>query len=293
MKKISIRQLLLVTVLLCLLGGCGQQKIQVQGYIEGDYTYVSPNFAGVVESLNVKRGQLVKVGDPLFVLEQQPESSDYKAALASVTEAQAQIDETKANLSLAQITFQRQSNLFRSEATPKQDLDQARSNLKQLQATLIANQDALQIAQANFEKARWTVGKKTMVAPISGIVFDTFFYPGELAQIGQPVLVLLAKNMIYAVFYMPETQLGAIHVNQQVELKCDGCPQPISAKITYISPQVEYTPPVIYSNETNYKLVYRVEAYPNPDNGFMLHPGQPVQVKVSLNSSSSCKETHK
>lgn len=277
-------------ILLSLLTSCNQQKVQFQGYIEGDFTYISPNFVGVVESLKVKRGQLVQAGDPLFVLEQQPESDDYKAALASVTQAQAQIDQTKANLTLAEITYQRQSGLFKNDATPKQDLDQARANLLQNQATLIANQDALQVAQANLEKAQWTVGKKTMSAPISGIVFDTFFYPGELAQAGQPILVLLAQNMIYAVFYVPETQLAKIRVNQQVEIKCDGCDQPLAAKITYISPQVEYTPPVIFSNETNYKLVYRVEAYPDPSNGYKLHPGQPVQIAVNLNSKSSTEE---
>lgn len=284
MKKMSIQKFLLGVVLVCL-SGCGQQY-QAQGYIEGDYTYISPNYAGILESLNIKRGQLVKAGDPLFILEQQPESSDYKSAQASVTEAQAQIDETKANLTLAEITFKRQSGLFRAEATAKQDLDQASANLIQTQATLLANQEALQVALANLEKARWTVGKKTVFAPVSGLVFDTFFYPGELVQTGQPVLVLLAKNMIYAVFYMPETQLGAIHVNQSIQIKCDGCDQPIAAKITYISPQVEYTPPVIFSNETNYKLVYRVEAYPDPKDGFKLHPGQPVQVTVVLNDKS-------
>lgn len=282
----SLKKIFLIGIIvLCLLNGCSQQKMQLQGYVEGDFTYISPNFAGIVQNLQVKRGQLVKAGTPLFILEQQPENSDYQAALASVTQAQAQIDQTKANLALAEITFKRQSGLFRAEATPKQELDQARATLQQTQATLVANQDALQVAQANLEKAKWTLGKKTIFAPINGIVFDTFFYPGELVQTGQPVLVLLAQNMIYAVFYMPETKLGALHVNQEVEITCDGCDRIIKARISYISPQVEYTPPVIFSNDTNYKLVYRVEAYPDPKDGFLLHPGQPVQVKVILNDS--------
>lgn len=49
--------------------------------------------------------------------------------------------------------------------------------------------------------------------------------------------------------------------------------------VTYISEEAEYTPPVIYSNETRSKLVFMVEAHP-VEGAAELHPGQPVQVRV-------------
>jgi HlyD family secretion protein len=52
----------------------------------------------------------------------------------------------------------------------------------------------------------------------------------------------------------------------------------VSAKITYISNEAEYTPPVIYSNETREKLVFMVEAHPSVADANRLHPGQPVTV---------------
>ncbi len=48
-------------------------------------------------------------------------------------------------------------------------------------------------------------------------------------------------------------------------LRCDGCAADIPAKVTYISTEAEYTPPVIYSNETRSKLVFMVEARPSAD----------------------------
>ena len=65
------------------------------------------------------------------------------------------------------------------------------------------------------------------------------------------------------------------------EIACDGCGAPIAAKITFISSQAEYTPPVIYSKESRSKLVFLVEARPDPKDAARLHPGQPVDVKVA------------
>jgi HlyD family secretion protein len=47
-----------------------------------------------------------------------------------------------------------------------------------------------------------------------------------------------------------------------------------------VSPQSEYTPPVIYSNENRSKLVYMVIANPPAQTAATLHPGQPVEVTV-------------
>ena len=54
---------------------------------------------------------------------------------------------------------------------------------------------------------------------------------------------------------------------------------PLAAQVTFISPQAEYTPPVIYSRENRSKLVFLVEARPDEPNP-ALHPGLPVEVTV-------------
>jgi HlyD family secretion protein len=59
-------------------------------------------------------------------------------------------------------------------------------------------------------------------------------------------------------------------------VRCDGCAGDVSARISFIAPAAEYTPPVIYSNESRAKLVYRIEA--RPEAVTPLHPGQPVDV---------------
>ena len=50
-----------------------------------------------------------------------------------------------------------------------------------------------------------------------------------------------------------------------LEVRCDGCPAGLKARVSYVSPDPEFTPPVIYSLETRQKLVYLVEARPDGD----------------------------
>ena len=63
-------------------------------------------------------------------------------------------------------------------------------------------------------------------------------------------------------------------------MTCDGCANNITAPVTFISRNAEFTPPVIYSLEERSKLVYLVEARPAQTE--MLRVGQPVSVDVKL-----------
>ena len=67
---------------------------------------------------------------------------------------------------------------------------------------------------------------------------------------------------------------------RKVLLACDGCAKEIPATVNFISDQPEYTPPVIYSNETREKLVFMVEARPSVENAPSLRPGQPLTVTL-------------
>jgi HlyD family secretion protein len=106
-------------------------------------------------------------------------------------------------------------------------------------------------------------------------VEDVFFQAGEWAPANQPILSLLPDSRIKLRFFVPERALSAYHVGQTVRFACDGCRMGLTARIAYISPRPEFTPPVIYSREARDRLVYLVEAQPSA----RLNPGQPVDVE--------------
>jgi HlyD family secretion protein len=86
---------------------------------------------------------------------------------------------------------------------------------------------------------------------------------------------LLPPENIKIRFFVPEPVLANIRVGQQVSIACDACPGDLTGTVSFISPQAEFTPPVIYSRESRAKLVFLVEAKPGKPS--VLHPGQPVE----------------
>ncbi len=79
--------------------------------------------------------------------------------------------------------------------------------------------------------------------------------------------------------FVPEKRVGLIHPGDTARVTVDGVSEPFVGKVSYISPQAEYTPPVIYSRESREKLVFLVEAVFDPATAAKLHPGQPVDVE--------------
>ena len=83
------------------------------------------------------------------------------------------------------------------------------------------------------------------------------------AHLGVPELVrMLPPANVKARFFVPQAAIARLPVGADVVLRCDGCAKEIPAKVTYVAAEPEFTPPVIYSNDTRAKLVYLVEARP-------------------------------
>jgi len=300
------------------LAGCGSTNPnKVQGYVEGEYVYVAAPAAAALQTLYVQRGNQVNAGDSLFVLDDAPERAardegerklaqgranweDLKKGKrpTEIESLEAQMKQAKAALALSEQAFAREETLFRSNATSPQDRDKARAardqdrqRVAQLEADLATGKlpsrvDQVAAAEANVRalqaslaKANWDLAQKRQNAPQSGLVFDTLFREGEWVAAGKPVVALLPPENIKVRAFVPQTRIGAIHPGQEVRVFVDGVPAPFVGRVSFISPQAEYTPPVIYSQESRSKLVFMVEAVFDPAVAAQLHPGQPVDVE--------------
>ena len=134
-------------------------------------------------------------------------------------------------------------------------------------------------AEARLAQARWSVDQKRQAAPVAAVVTDTFYEPGEYVAAGSPVVELLPPGNVKVRFYVPEPLVGSLALGQAVSVSWDGADAPVDARIDWISPEAEYTPPVIYSSQSRAKLVFLVEARPlDRGDASRLHPGRPVDV---------------
>lgn len=268
-------------ILLGLANCTRQPKHQAQGYIEGRYTYMASSVSGALEQLLVERGQRVKQGQVLYRLESQPESDAYQAAAENLKEVIAARNVISANLHYAEVTYKRYMELVPKGAIERSQLDNAKSTYTATLAQLAQANANIAETTAVVAQAKWRLDQKSSLAPQDGIVFDTYYRPGELTETGKPILSLLAYADIKVIFFVNERILGQLRLGDVVNVTCDGCKKIHKGKISFISPSAEYTPPVIYSTETNEKLIYRIEAAFARDDAKNLHPGQPVYVNYA------------
>jgi HlyD family secretion protein len=289
-----------------------------QGYAEGEYVRVAAPFAGALQKLAVQRGMQVSVGDPLFILEQENEAAarreaeerlkNAEAQLANLQKGRrpteldairAQLAQAEASLKLSQAQLKRREQLVAQNFVSKESLDEVRTayardteRVAELRAELATARLAarpdeikaaeynVQAARAALEQAEWKLSQKSVTSPVAGVVQDTYYVTGEWVNANQPVVSLLPPQNMKVRFFVDERRLGAVRVGQKVSVTCDGCPAPIAAQVSFISPQAEFTPPVIYSREERAKLVFLIEARPAPEDAMKLHPGQPMEVSL-------------
>lgn len=288
-----------------------------QGYVDADYVQVSPTLTGRLVSLSVTRGQTVVVGAPLFAQDDTDDRAARDAARGRLAQAEAQLENlmtasrqteiaaAAANLAGLIATrdriardLSRDQRLLHSGGVSRQTVDHeradlatadaqvtaAREKLKQArsptgrQYEITAQRAAVEQARAALQEATWRLQQRHVTAPVAGTVADVFARPGETIAAGTPVVSLLPPKNILVRFFVPETAFAHVHLGERLAIHCDACARDLTAKITFIAPQPEYTPPVIYSETTRAKLVYLIEAHPPADQAGILKPGQPVDV---------------
>lgn len=313
--------ILFALVLSTVLAACGEKRfLRVEGYVEGDFILAGPKVQGRLEQMLVEEGDTVAAGDALFKLDNREHAALLARAKAGVAQAeaelenllsgkrpqeieviQAQLEEREADLSLAEIELGRQQRLVRTGAGSKRALDEAKSkkefaeaSVRELNAQLetakmparekeIAAAEArVGAAKAELAQSQYLYDQHTVYAPKSGTITDVLHYPGEVITSGSPVVSLLPPENKKLRFFVPERYLSRVEHGNDLTVTCDGCGADLTARVSYIAPEAEYTPPVIFSSGSRDKLVFLIEAAPQ-SGAQSLKPGQPVDIVLDLN----------
>jgi RND family efflux transporter MFP subunit len=194
-----------VSLIAALLAGCGDQKTQAQGaapppptvtvakptkklvtdrdeyvgrFIAFDYVEVRARVSGYLEKILFKDGQLVKEGDPLFLIDPRPFQ-------ASLDQAKAAVLQAKANLAFAESDLKRGESLRTGTTITQQALDQRLQASRVAAASVTAQEAALKQSELDLSFTELT-------APISGRIGDRRVSIGNLVTGGATGSTLLA-----------------------------------------------------------------------------------------------------
>ncbi len=300
-----------------LMPGC-DAGVRVYGYVEGEYVAMAPLDAARIASLEVRRGDRLAAGTVVAKLAVDDAEIAVADATARLAQAESdladlkrgrrpeEIDVVVATLASARAqaadaarALERRRDLFAKRVASQAELDQATTardvadaRVRELEANLEvarlpARDDVVRSAEARVAQAkatlatqRWRLSERTLTTTAPGRVADVVRRPGEVAGPQAPVVSFLPDGAVKLKLFVPETAFSRVALGETVQVACDGCAAGLEARITYVSAEPEFTPPVIYSVETRAKLVHLIEARPEGASLERLRPGQLVDVTL-------------
>jgi len=153
--------------------------------------------SGILERLAFKEGSLVKKGDLLFVIDQEPYMSALAQARASLAQAQA------AHANSSQI-LKRSRPLEAARAISRQELETAAAKER-------ADAAAVEASKAQVQQAQLNLGYTTIRAPRPGLISRAQVKPGGLVNASTTLLTTLySVDPMYVSFTIGEQRLESL-----------------------------------------------------------------------------------
>ncbi len=244
------------------------------GRIEAQSVDVATKYAGRLTEVNALEGEIVEAGAVLAQIDDRQTRAELLAAQAAVQRAraakqvaEASVMQAESGLDLAQTTYERMVQLNAKGHASQSVLDDATNARKSAEASLamakaqIADAEAsIAAGEADVERLKIAVEDLTIRAPIRGRVLYRLHEPGEVVPAGAALFTLLDLTDVYMTIYFPAPVVGVLAANDEARIVLDPIPQyVIPARVTFISPEAQFTPKTVETAEEREDLVFRVK----------------------------------
>jgi HlyD family secretion protein len=314
------RKLSIVLLCIGSLIGCSgeQQQTVFTGYVEAELVYIAAPQAGWINELPWQAGEQINANALAFALDNQQQSAAVQEAKARLEQAKAlerngisgaraeELAELAAQENQAMVAMQfAASEKKRWDALVEQGLapaskasqvdadysssiaklDTIKASIKvaklgvrqELTNSAIAAQTA---AQSSLDQTLYLLSQRQVISHIAGQVEELFYRQGEFVSTGKPVMAILPADALIVRFFVPQAALSDFNVGDKVRINADGVGAIIEAPIFHIARSAEFTPPVIFDQQSRQKLMFLVEArLPSKEaSNISLRPGLPVEV---------------
>jgi len=219
-------------------------EVVAPGKIEANPNRVSriaAPVAGRVASVDVKVGDAVGVGQPLFTLD----SPDADAAVSGERQARAALTQAEAALDKARTDAARASDLYEHDAAAKKDKLAAENAVTQADAAVAQARAALEQAERRLAvlglSAAGTAQRVTMRSPLAGKVLDLTIVPGEYKNdTSTPVMTIADLRTVWVSSQVPETYIRFVQPRELLEVRLAAYPADVfHARVARIADTVD------------------------------------------------------
>lgn len=284
------------------------KEILLSGTLEARTVEVGSLTGGRVVRVLIDEGQPVAAGQLLAQLETTTIDRQLDEQKAAIQAAQAnlakmiagprteEIAKAKAVAANDERDRMRQEHLWHDGVVAKQVFDdavtKAKASAEDYRELARGNRpEDIAAARADLEQQQRRLdtllkqrAETNVYSSVTGTVQSMGLRPGDLIGPNQAVAELLESSQLWVRVYVPETQLGLVHIGMPVHVRTDTAPNRwFPGHVSAINPQAEYTPRNVQTRAQRIEQVVGVKVLvdPSPD----LHPGMAVDVDLGVKGS--------
>lgn len=245
------------------------------GRIEATEVNIATKIPGRLLEIYAKEGDIVEKGQMLAKLDSEELEAKLRVANAQIRQAEqnknyalAIVEQKKSELALKHENYLRGVQLYDSKSISLLQYQQyetayksAQADLESAKAHADASNAAIEAAMAQADAVRVNIKDSTLYAPVKGRVLYRLAEPGEVVGSGSRVMVVLDLLDTYMTIFLPTSQAGLVEYGSEARIVLDAIPAiAIPAKVTFVSPQAQFTPKQIETKSEREKLMFRIKA---------------------------------
>ncbi len=292
--------------------------IEASGTIEAVDVNLASEAAGKVLEVKVDEGAQVRTGDVLALIDHASLDIELRQAEGGADLARAQLDllvkgarkediaqaeeqlrQAETDLKTAENDRRRMVELEKTGSVTTKQREDAESRSEVMKARRnaagealarvrkLARPEEIRAAEARLTQAeamtallKKRISDCAITSPLTGTVTSRPVEPGEFVGVGTTVLTISRLDRVHVMIYVTELELGSVKLGDPVDVSIDSMPgRKFEGKVTYISPEAEFTPKNVQTRDDRVKLVFGVKVeIPNPDGH--LKPGLPADAVI-------------
>lgn len=244
-----------------------RDNLTLYGNIDIKQVNLAFRTGGRIENLKVDEGDVIKKGDLIAVLDNEP-------ILNKLNQAKAQMEIAKLD-SDNEITFyKRNKRLCREKILSVQKCD----DIKRQRDRAYNN---YKYVKAIYDEVKTTYNDCSLYSPSDGVILVKVQENGAMVNAGTPIYTLSLNKLMFAKVYIEETKLGKIKLGSPVEIYTDSTDKVYKGHVGFISPVAEFTPKTIETASLRTDLVYRLRVVIDDADDY-LKQGMPITAKINI-----------
>jgi HlyD family secretion protein len=244
------------------------------GRIESVQVDIAAKYGGRIKEILAREGDLVDEGQVVAHMEIEELEADlakHKAEVAQAEEdasqATAAIAQKDSELKLAEQQLVRSQNLYTRRVISREEYDQtvtkqetSKAALDGAKAKLRSVNESMKASEAQVKRTEAQIADTTLKSPVKGRVLYRLAEPGEVVALGGKILTLINLGDVYMEIFLPAQDAARTKMGADARIVLDARPEyAAQAKVSYVSPEAQFTPKQVETRSERDKLMFRVK----------------------------------